>query len=211
MLDLPGAGTEHARRSPFTIAAIAEDLRARWKVLDAAGKGPWGLLGMSLGGMVAMQWCAAHPSDFERVVLVSTSAGDLSRWWSRFDPRVVPLALAAMSERDAVKRERRILAISSCLVDAERVASKWGSFSPDRPMQRANVLRQLAAGRAFRAPESLAVRTLVVAGKGDRLTDVSCSRRLASRFDARLVIHPTAGHEVALDAPDWLGAQIAAG
>lgn len=212
LLDLPGAGTEHARRSPHTIAAIAEDVRARWKTLDAAGEGPWGLLGMSLGGMVAMDWCATHPKDFARVVLVSTSAGGLSRWWRRFDPRVLPLALAAMGDRDAVRREKRILAISSRLIaDTTEVAGRWGRFSQDRPMQRSNVLRQLAAGRAFRAPAALLTPALIVAGAGDRLTDVSCSKSLASRFGARLVIHPGAGHEIALDAPTWLGEQIAAG
>src|SRR5438552_440235 len=61
-LDLPGTGTEHLRGSPANIAAIAEDVRERW--LGLRGEGPWGLLAVSLGGMVAMEWCAAHPADF---------------------------------------------------------------------------------------------------------------------------------------------------
>ena len=64
-LDLPGFGTEHARGSPSTAAGIAEDVRARWLALRETNPGPWGLLGMSLGGMVTMAWCRAHPRDFD--------------------------------------------------------------------------------------------------------------------------------------------------
>ncbi|HEY8086659.1 MAG TPA: alpha/beta hydrolase, partial [Polyangiaceae bacterium] len=73
-LDLPGTGTEHERPSPRTIEGIMEDLRARWVALREAEPAPWGLLAMSLGGMVAMAWCDAHPGDFARLVLASTSA-----------------------------------------------------------------------------------------------------------------------------------------
>src|SRR4051794_23464223 len=84
-LDLAGTGTEHARPSPATVEGIMEDPRQRFRPLAAAPPGPWGLLGMSLGGMVARAWCAAPPEDFARVVLSSPSAGDLSPPWRRFD------------------------------------------------------------------------------------------------------------------------------
>src|SRR4051812_21219811 len=76
-LDLPGTGTEFARRSPSSIRGIVADLRRRWLALDGHD-GPAHLLAVSLGGMVAMQWCADHPDDFAGVVLVNTSAADLS-------------------------------------------------------------------------------------------------------------------------------------
>ena len=59
-LDLPGTGTEHQRKSPLEIAGIARDVRARFAGLRAQHPGPWRLLAVSLGGMVAMQWCADH-------------------------------------------------------------------------------------------------------------------------------------------------------
>ena len=57
-LDLPGTGTEHARGTPASIRGIKDDVRARWLQLKAQQPGPWGLIAISLGGMVAMRWCA---------------------------------------------------------------------------------------------------------------------------------------------------------
>src|SRR5262249_18650607 len=109
-LDLPGAGTERGRASPLTIAEIAADLRARWLPLRSAhakdGRA-WGILGMWLGGMVAMEWCAMHAGDFARLVLAGSSAGNLSKPWRRFDLRIVPAALRSLADRDPAKREER--------------------------------------------------------------------------------------------------------
>ena len=56
-LDLPGAGTERARPSPWSVGGIAEDVRRRWRAAAAAGEGQWAVLGISLGGMVTLEWC----------------------------------------------------------------------------------------------------------------------------------------------------------
>ncbi len=210
-LDLPGAGTEHLRASPDRIEAIADDLRARWLALGAAGGEPWGLLAMSLGGMVAMAWADAHPGDFERVVLASTSAAGLSPPWRRFGLGVLPGVLRAFSAQDAERREALILGLTTRRVaDVAAVARDWAALGASRPMRRANVVRQLRAAARFRAPARLAVPTLVLAGDGDRLVDPSCSRVLAAHLGAPSSFHPEAGHELALDAPDWLCDQIAA-
>ena len=210
LLDLPGAGTEHARTSPTSILAIAEDVRARWLALREEHVGPWCLLGMSLGGMVAMAWASAHPNDFARVVLASTSAGDLSPPWRRFGLRVARDAVRSLAEGDAFLRERHIVSISTRLVeDKDAIAREWARFPVDRPMTRANVVRQLLAARAFRAPTHLEPETLVIAGGGDLLTDLSCARMLSSQLGARVSLHPSAGHELALDAPDWFASELA--
>lgn len=58
-LDLPGAGTEFARPSPLTIAETVEDLRRR-----RASNVPVGVIAISLGGMVALDWAARYPLGF---------------------------------------------------------------------------------------------------------------------------------------------------
>jgi pimeloyl-ACP methyl ester carboxylesterase len=207
-LDLPGAGTERDRASPASIDAITADVRARWLALRAEDAEPWALLAMSLGGMVAMAWCAAHPGDFARLVLAGTSAGDLSPPWRRFDLRIVPDALRALMERDPARREARILSFTTALVaDRAAVAAEWARYPP---MGRANVLRQLHAARVFRAPARIEVPALVIAGGRDALADPSCSRLLASHLGAPFALHPDAGHELSLDAPDWLAERVGA-
>jgi pimeloyl-ACP methyl ester carboxylesterase len=207
-LDLPGAGTEHSRKSPAAIRAIAEDLRSRWLALP--GEGPWGLCAVSLGGMVAMEWCGAHPADFDALVLVNTSAANLSVPWRRMRLRVLPQVLRALVEQDRAAREERILGITTRMrADLPALAREWAGYFAERPMSRWNVLRQLTAASRFRAPSALRPRTLVLSGAQDPFTDPGCPKRLAAHFGAELRVHPRAGHDLATDDPDWLAAEVA--
>ena len=212
-LDLPGTGTEHARKSPSSLAAITEDLRGRWLALREKSDGPWNLLGMSLGGMVSMDWTARHPDDFAAVVLVNTSAANLAAPWRRMRLAVLPDILRALVSRDELERNRRILRATTRLVSREEVlpiARDWARIQAESPIARATVLRQLWAASRFRAPPALPIPALVVAAAEDPLCDPECPRRLALRFGAPLVVHPRAGHDLSLDDPAWLAAQVRA-
>ena len=209
-LDLPGTGTEFRRESPATIRGIVEDLRSRWLLLRESHAEPWSLFAISLGGMVAMDWCAAYPDDFASVILCNTSAANLSRPWRRFDARILPLALQSMTERDPVRREKIVLRMTTRLQpQLEPTATRWASYQKDRPVSRATILKQLWAAARFVAPDRLLMPTLIVAGGRDPMTDPSCPRKLSAHFGAPLEVHPEAGHELALDAPEWLAARIA--
>ena len=206
-LDLPGAGTERGRASPTTVEAIAADLRGALARAARRARGtsePWGLLGMSLGGMVAMAWCAAHPEDFARLVLAGTSAGDLSRPWRRFDLRIVPTGLGVLAERDPVRREEKVLSHEHPRPRRPgRRRGGVGALPPMAPRQRGPPAP--AAASFFRAPARVAVPALVIAGaprsaRRSRRARGSWRRTSARRF----AIHPDAGHELALDAPDWV-------
>ena len=206
-LDLPGSGTEHGRSSPANIAGIVQDLRARWQTLPHDG--PWGLLAVSLGGMVAMEWCAAHPDDFQSLVLINTSAANLSAPWRRMSLRVVPQVVLALAQRDRAAREERILTITTRMRQGlPELAREWAGYQVDQPMRRTNVLRQLAAATRFRAPASLRPRTLVISGAQDPFADPACPRRLAEHFRAPLSVHPGAGHDLATDDPSWLAQEV---
>ena len=210
-LDLPGTGTEHLRKSPFAIAGITEDLRLRWLELRAKNTGPWNLFAMSLGGMVAMDWTARHAGDFSSVVLVNTSAANLAAPWRRMRLSVLPDILGALLSRNELQRNRRILhATTRLLDDPEPLARAWVQIQTQAPIARSNVLRQLWAASRFRAPPSLPLPVLVVAGAEDPLCDPECPRRLAHRFGAPLVIHPRAGHDLSIDDPAWLAGQVRA-
>lgn len=209
-LDLPGTGTEHGRKSPGSIPAIAEDLRQRWLALRETRPGPWGLVAASLGGMVAMQWCADHPDDFERTALLNTSAGNLSPPWHRLDARMVPKVLRTLLSRHHVRRQRNILEMTTRLVsNLDQLAEKWAQINEQAPVKRSTVLRQIFAGLRFRAPPRLKPAVLVLAGARDPFVDPSCPRKVASHLGARLEVHPDAGHDLPLDAPAWLADRIA--
>ena len=42
----------------------------------------------------------------------------------------------------------------------------------------------------------------------DRLVSPRCSQRLAAAWKVPLALHPSAGHDLPLDDPDWLLAQL---
>jgi pimeloyl-ACP methyl ester carboxylesterase len=91
----------------------------------------------------------------------------------------------------------------------EHLVDEWARYSEERPVARRNVLRQIAAAARFRAPlRPPAAPVLVLASRNDRLVKTCCSVRLASAWNASIAIHPTAGHDLPLDEPAWVGAQV---
>lgn len=217
-IDLPGAGTQHRETCPASVRAMAEDVRARWLTLRAEverahGDARWGLLGVSLGGMVSMAWAAAHPADFTRVVLANTSASNAGKPWDRMKPGALVGVARGFFTRDLVERERIVLdATVRLLPAAERdvLARRWAGYAAEAPVARATLARQLFAASTFRAPTRLEAPTLVLIGGQDPLAAPACGRALAKRFDAHLALHPTAGHDIGTDAPDWVAEQVRA-
>lgn len=203
-LDLPGFGDQSARPSPTRVDAIVDDLRARVPCAR-----PHGILALSLGGMVALRWAARFPEDFARVVVVNTSSADLSPPWERFSLGVfarLPTLLAAAP----LERERAILAVTSnrSAADNEPVAQDWARWFLERRPRRANVLRQLLAATRCRRPPRLEVPLLVLASRADRLVSHRCSEKLATALHAELRLHDAGGHDLSLDAPDWICDQV---
>jgi pimeloyl-ACP methyl ester carboxylesterase len=52
------------------------------------------------------------------------------------------------------------------------------------------------------------VPVLVLASAGDRLVDPGCSRSLAKAWKLPIAVHPTAGHDLALDDGPWVAAEV---
>lgn len=217
-IDLPGAGTEHRETCPRTVRGIAEDVRGRWLALRAElerahGATTWGLLGVSLGGMVSMAWAAAHPGDFTRIVLANTSASNAGRPWDRMQPRALLGVARGFFTRDLVKRERIVLDATVRLRSTEErdaLARLWAGYAAEMPVARTTLVRQLVAASTFRAPPHLDAPTLVIIGGQDPLAAPACGRALAERFRAHVEVHPDAGHDIGTDAPLWLAARIRA-
>ena len=204
-LDLPGVGTARGRYAPATVAEIVRDLRERWLPLRDAFPGPWGLLGVSLGGMVTLEWTRSHPSDFRGGVVVNSSAGNLSPPQERLLLSNVPALLRAARARDPVQRELILLGMTtSSHGDNRTIAARWAAYLDEHPLERGVLIRQLVAGMRFRAPRQLGVPTLFVSGARDCFVSPRCTERLAERYRAPHDRHPEAGHDLPLDSPEWL-------
>ncbi len=206
-LDLPGVGTERDRPAPTSIAETVADLRARF--LASRGPGPWGLFAPSLGGMIALHWAEFYPEDFARVAVCNTSAKDLAGLFERFSFEALGTVAKSLWAGEGEARQAHILALVSNTVHGQSHAAAFASFAQDAPIGPAVMSRQLFAASKARAPARLELPLLVLCSEADRLCAPKASRVLAERLGAPLRVHPTAGHDLPLDDPDWVIDQLA--
>jgi pimeloyl-ACP methyl ester carboxylesterase len=162
--------------------------------------------------MVAACWASRYPSEIEACVLVNTSLRPFSPPHWRLQPRAWPLLLRLALARPAAREvESTIFALTTRLVaDRETPIAQWAEWRISNPVSAANALRQLAAAVRYRAPAiAPAMPLLVLAGAGDRLVDHRCSQRLAGYWGCEIAVHPEAGHDLPLDAGEWLANEVA--
>ncbi len=207
-LDLPGNGIFHDQLSPTCIGGMV--IHAREQLKSQGHNGPYHLVALSLGAMTAVQWLSQAPNEVAFAALINSSSSRFSPFWQRLRPaNYVRLIREAILVRDPVRKERAILEITSNLHDQaylHQLADKWVEYARLQPVSLTNSLRQLLAAMRFHAPASLpgSVPAMIICGGGDRLVSPSCSRRMAEAWQLPLKVHPQAGHDLPLDAPQWL-------
>lgn len=210
-LDLPGTGTEGHRSAPWTVSATLADLRARWLAQAGHAGGRWGLLGISLGGMLVLEWAHQHPDDVEAVVAVNPSDRRSGWWIERLRWQALPLMLRISLTRDLAHREELVLRLTTAVLAGERRARLLAErieMLRRNPIRAASVLRQLVAAAFWTAPPSPDMPTLVLGAAGDRMVSPRCPIRLAAHLQSPFASHPTAGHDLPLDDPDWVCERI---
>lgn len=210
-LDIPGNGTRHTERSRATVRATIDALRQE-APMDRDGVY---LFALSLGGMLALDWLARFPDEVSGVVLVNSSAGGASPPWRRLRPWAWPRLVRIAASRSPETRERIVAALTTTRAGAfDEVKDVWTAVAQSRPVTRANAARQLWAAARFhpplRAAQARGNDVLVLVGAGDRLVAPSCSRAVAHRLGAAVEEHPDAGHDLPLDAPEWVLDQVQA-
>lgn len=208
-VDHPGIGTERHRPSPRSIDAIMEDDRQRWLALRDAHPGEWALYSVSLGSMVALRWVQRYPEDFRRLVVTGTSIANLSPFFHRFRAENIPLVPRIFVMADAYRRERTVLqATTSGRTPIDDLAREQAAYALDLPTLRQTGLSQLFAASRLQLPPGMPVPLLVLNALGDRLVDPRCSERVAEYFNAPLISHPWAGHDLPLEDPQWVADQV---
>lgn len=205
--DLPGNGRLWRESSPASVPRLLDALRSQ--VAEQGHPPPYVLVAMSLGGMVAMEWAVLAPWELEACVLVNTSAGGVSPFWKRLQPRCYPALLRSLLPGRIAARERAVYAMTSARPPDAGVLAAWVEYAESQPVGIGNALRQMVAAARFRAPPQLPVPALVLVSGGDRLVSPACSRAIARTWKLPLREHPSAGHDLALDDPEWVVEQVA--
>jgi pimeloyl-ACP methyl ester carboxylesterase len=211
LLDLPGNGEHAQRRAPARVAGMVAFVRQA--ALQAGLPGPYNVLAMSLGGMVATDWAQRHPGEIERLVLINTSMRPFSRSHERLRPSAWPglLGVAAhwSDAADAESGIHRLTCNNVAALSADLDA--WTAIRRSAPVSRANALRQLWAAARFRAATAAPrCALLLLSSRADGLVNPVCSATLAAAWGVTHREHAWAGHDLPHDDPAWTAAQVRA-
>lgn len=189
----------------LTVSDMAKDII---RILDQEGIDKAHILGLSLGGMIAMAFAAEHPDRCKTLTVMNSSVG--GRRKVRISPKVV---LSALKNRGANKRLPQ--ALSQYLIKREapkelldEVVKKWEGIIAEDGLHRLTTFKQLLAALRFNSKDklsSISVPTLVLFGNEDRFVPTVNSFELYRHIPkARLMKIPEAGHEVFLEQPELL-------
>ncbi len=201
--DKRGHGLSDCPPGPYTLEDHADDLLG---LLDQLALPPAILIGVSVGGMIALQVALQQPARVRALVLCDTGAkiGTADFWTERINA-VRTKGLEAM---------------------APAILSRWfsSSFAQQQPaaycgygnlLKRTPVEGYVATCAALRdadlreAVKTLQTPALVLCGDEDLATPPALGRELAATLpQARFALVPQAGHIPAIEQPATLVAQI---
>ncbi len=203
-LDLPGIGTMGHMKSPLDIPSIIEICQRRFDQIKEGVSGDWGILGVSLGGMVSLSWMDVVPKQFKLGVVINSSAASLSHPLERMQPQTLMRFLKTVFLKDRKKIERVILERTvSAHTDTSEILKRWAQIAPDPKMVRNLAFRQMLAAGRFVPTGNLSVPLLFIGAKGDRLAHWKCSLKLSQRYGGSFALHPWGGHDLTLEDPKW--------
>lgn len=201
-VDTRGHGASDAPDGDYSLAMLADDVVA---VMDAAGVQTAAVIGVSLGGMIAMELALTHPTRVAALALVCTSATmDAGAWRDRIE----------------VVRARGTAAIADMVMGrflSPRFVATHGGAAES---VRRGLIAMADAGYAGcgvairdmalidRLP-AITVPTLIVAGDRDTSTPFAGhGEHIATAVPGARVVHLDAAHLAPIETPAALAAVL---
>lgn len=210
-IDLPGFGRSHKNtRADYGLDAQRTRLL---EILDALGIETCALVGSSMGGAIALWMAHADPRRFPRVAVLAPAT----------NPTVIPLRTSrllgyAPYAHRVVNRHTMRWIYSQVvarrdLVVHETIDAYLEPFLDEGVSARSflSALRLLGDRRMPECFAGLTSDVLIIGGARDRLVQSRSLLRLQEILPhAKSVIHPTAGHHMMEDDPQWTAEQLLA-
>ena len=194
-LDYRDVGDSDEAREPYTIKDLAEDTAAVMRALEIRQAH---LIGISMGGFIALELALHYPQMVEKLVLVVTSAGGPRHISPRGEIMAVMTPTPGIEIGEAA---RKVCAAVSAPGFAENRPEEFDIFAEIaryRPMSEAAYFRQLAACRGHDVSQRLhqiEAPTLVIHGDVDPLVPLENGLHLVQTIPgARLIVYPQTGH-----------------
>lgn len=199
-VELKGNGELCQESTPGMIEEAIDDLR---KQLPADLQS-FGLLGISLGGMLATKWAQLFPEEVSHLVLVNSSS-NLSPFYERLRPVQYPGLLRSLVSRSVRKKEQFILlATSNDAHQRAKLLDRYTDFHNRYQVSLKNFLTQLNLAKQTDFSNVPLMKKLVLASTADRLVSYKCSQAIAQKWKCLVLLHNNAGHDLTLDDSKWV-------
>jgi 3-oxoadipate enol-lactonase len=211
-LDFRESGDSDPVSKPYTLGDLADDAAS---ILKGLGIPRAHVVGISMGGAVALHVALRHPESVEKLVVIAATAGgkayvppgpNLLTLMGQLDPRL------EIGER--TRQTYAALAAPGYFdhhpEDGERIAAD----AQYRPQSQAAYWRQLQAVIAHDVAgqlDRIEAPTLIVQGELDPLVVPSNARYLAQHIKgAKLLLYPNTGHPVIIERAEELNRDVLA-
>ena len=180
----------------YTTADQADDAAALLRALNVEGAY---VVGISMGGFVALELALRHPDLVRKLVLTGTSAGGPTHVQPRPDIGALLVQDRSAAEVGELSRRTYTLIMAPGYAESHpQVMERIAGNARYRPQSVESYVRQLQACLGHNASDRLdqiQVPTLVVHGELDPLVPVENGQYLASHISgAQLICYPDTGH-----------------
>jgi len=209
-IDIPGNGELSDTPTPLSISDFVPFFEEQLKKQNFNPQRPTLGLSLSLGSMSMVEWAKQKPSLFQKIILMNTSAANFSSVFRRLSPTALILGFKLLWVKDPIKREILSLLATTSLNKTELLnqhsddLKKLADYSTVHGTQKLNILRQLIAAALYRFPQQKPCDVILINGHKDKFVSPKCSEMIAKTWMLNLIQHPTAGHDIAFQFPEWI-------
>lgn len=210
-VDLPGfarSDKANALYSPSNYAAFLK------YVVDRFVRGPFVLVGHSMGGVVTLRYAALYPNDVERLVVVDApgilhrhalSSNYISRVGLNFLPSTFdPLTKFANLARQMLARVERTNLDPELILSIGNLREKMLAGDPNRIAGLAVAVEDMS-----KVLPKVKAETLVIWGKEDTVAQLRTGKLLVKKLPhAQLVVIEQAAHVPMLETPERFRAAL---
>ena len=205
--DIPGNGRHYRCRSPDSIEKMTNSIRQQLAVTRDSST-QQNIIALSMGGMLAIDWMCRYPDEIASAVLINTSVKPYSPFFQRLRWQNY-LSIMGLVFQKPQQQEKMILTLTSNHHDKDtELLQSWCEWRRQYPVSMKSAYNQLLASATFKSPKKPEQPVLIIASKADRLVDYRCSAALHHAWKTAYQEHPTAGHDLSLDDPDWLAEKL---
>lgn len=205
-LDNPGMGEYHKMAVPLTIPGHVDFLKKDFEKLK--GEENY-FMGWSLGGMIVADWSNRYPKDMKGTILMTSSFGPLQAPWLRIKPVTLPGLVKTIFSKGIKREEGLFEPISNNKQNKERLVGEAMAYNKEFPVTGVNIIRQFIAASLFFTKSIKKMHPCLVLGApNDHLVSNVCSKKIQSFWKTDYEEHPTAGHDIFNDDPQWVVTKV---